>query len=149
MESAIIKSIQVNGLGDLPHAARQIIEHAGKKSVWIFDGEMGAGKTTLIQELCHQLDVQDTVSSPTFSIVNEYESKKGQTFYHFDCYRLQDEWEAMDIGLEEYLESGNICMIEWASKIANLIPDNFYHIHIELVDEHNRLIHLKHIDEEW
>ena len=92
-----------------------------------------------------QLQVEDAVSSPTFSIVNEYSSADGKTYYHFDFYRLRDEFEAMDGGIEEYFESGNTGFIEWASKIANLLPESFLHIHIEPLEEEVRLIHLKHI----
>ena len=140
-----VLSISVNGLADLPKAAQQLIDFAGNQHIWIFDGEMGAGKTTFITTICHELGVEDEISSPTFSIVNEYQNKKGEQFYHFDFYRLQDEFEAMDIGLEEYLDTGNICFIEWASKVAGLLPDEFLHIHIELISKSERKIHIKHI----
>lgn len=147
MNSDAKQTIQVSGLEDLPQAAQQIINFAGAQAIWIFDGEMGAGKTTLIQEICRQLGVLDAVSSPTFSIVNEYANQKNAIYYHFDFYRLRDEFEAMDVGVEEYFDSGNTCFIEWASKIANLIPESFLHIHLELIDEHTRLIHLQQIEE--
>lgn len=140
------RSIKINGLLDLPAAARQVIEFAADQSIWIFDGEMGAGKTTLITEICQQLAIEDSVSSPTFSIVNEYVSKKGKAYYHFDFYRLKNEFEAMDIGLEEYLDTGNICFMEWASKVANLLPENFLHIHIEVIDHTTRMLHLKQVN---
>jgi len=135
-------SIPINGLADLPKAAQALISFAADQKIWIFDGEMGAGKTTLITAICQQLQVVDTVSSPTFSIVNEYATFDGQTLYHFDFYRLKDELEALDIGLEEYLDSGNICMMEWASKVVNLLPEQFLHIRVEIVDEQSRMLHL-------
>ena len=138
-------SIEVDGLSALPSAAQQLIDFAADQTIWIFDGEMGAGKTTLITEICKQLGVVDAVSSPTFSIVNEYASNKGETYYHFDFYRLKNEFEAMDIGLEEYLDTGNVCLMEWASKVANLLPEQFLHIHIEIINPQKRMLHLAKI----
>ncbi len=98
----------------------------------LFDGEMGAGKTTLIQKICEVLKVEDTVSSPTFSLVNEYFSPEKGAVYHFDFYRIDSEEEALDIGLYDYLDSGNWCFIEWPEKIANLLPEECVRISIEL-----------------
>ena len=114
----------------LPQAARKLIDFAGKETIWTFFGEMGAGKTTLIRELCHQWGVTSSVSSPTFSIVNEYNSPSGPLF-HFDFYRIEKESEAINIGCEEYFDSGSICLIEWPEKILNLLPKSFLAIHIE------------------
>lgn len=106
----------------------------------LLNGEMGAGKTTLMVHLCKLMGVEDEVSSPTFSIVNEYQLKNGASIYHFDCYRLKDEYEAIDIGFEDYIYSGNYCFIEWASKIPALIPDEFLEIEILMKDEYLREI---------
>ena len=100
-----------------------IIVTLNPHKVILFHGEMGAGKTTLIRELVKALGVQDTASSPTFSLVNHYESEKGPVF-HFDFYRIEDDSEALDIGLEDYLDSGEWNLIEWPEKIEKLLGDN-------------------------
>lgn len=107
----------------LSEVAHQIIDTASNK-VLLFYGEMGVGKTTLIKEIVKQLGVDDIVSSPTFSLVNEYLSLKGETIYHFDFYRITDEEEALDIGVEEYFDSNNWCFVEWPENIKNLLPLN-------------------------
>ncbi len=112
--------------------------------VWRFDGQMGAGKTTLIAHLMKNLEVDDHVSSPTFSIVNEYLSQKEGTIYHFDFYRIEDESEAFDIGTEEYLYSGNWCFLEWAEKIENLLPESIGVLKLEITPDHQRLITIEH-----
>ena len=94
------------GLDDLDKVASRIIDFAGEEKIWLFLGEMGAGKTTLISQICKKLGVQDAVQSPTFSVVNEYLSNKQEPVYHFDFYRMDDVVEAMDIGIEEYFYSG-------------------------------------------
>ena len=127
---------------DLEEIARKIIGSAGDKTIWIFEGEMGAGKTTLIKAICKELGVLSAVQSPTFSIVNEYRTAHGETLYHFDFYRLKRESEALDFGIEEYFDSGNICLLEWAEKIESLLPENCYVIRIEVIDENKRNLHL-------
>lgn len=134
------KNLVCQHLGELPQIAEQIIEAAGDIKVWLFEGDMGAGKTTLIKALCKAFGVKDTVTSPTFSLVNEYKNHDGSTFYHFDFYRIKNETEAMDIGAEEYFYSGNVCFIEWSSKIPNLIPDTHLSIYIEVNPDHSRRI---------
>jgi len=99
--------------------------------VLLFKGSMGAGKTTFIKTICKVLDIEDEVSSPTFSIVNEYHSPVKGAVFHFDFYRLEDEEEAYDLGYEEYLFSGQICLVEWPEKISNLLPQNFGLIEIQ------------------
>jgi tRNA threonylcarbamoyladenosine biosynthesis protein TsaE len=136
-------SIECGGLEELDDVALKIIEFAGNIKFWIFEGEMGAGKTTLIKSICHQLNVKDNVSSPTYSIINEYESVKGEIIYHFDFYRLKEESEALDIGAEEYFESGNYCFVEWPSKVSSLLPDShFLTVSIDVTTIENRLIEL-------
>ena len=108
-------------LNELNDVAKSIIKHA-KFKVLLFDGPMGVGKTTLIKEIAKELGVLDIVSSPTFSLVNEYHTQNSDKIYHFDFYRIEDEEEAMDIGVEEYFYSGNWCLIEWPLKIKNLLP---------------------------
>jgi tRNA threonylcarbamoyladenosine biosynthesis protein TsaE len=106
--------------------------------VILFNGEMGAGKTTLIKEICHALGVHNATSSPTFSLVNEYVSDSGENVYHFDMYRIKKETEALDMGIEEYLYSGSWCFIEWSEKIPNLIPENHSVIALSVLPDGNR-----------
>ncbi len=109
-------------IDQLEEVAQQIIANNPKKVI-LFHGEMGVGKTTLIKQLCKTLGVTGATSSPTFSLVNEYEADDNQLVYHFDFYRLNKEEEALDMGVDDYLYSGNWCFIEWAEKIPNLIPE--------------------------
>jgi len=129
-------------INDLKEIAKKIISQAGDKNIWRFEGEMGAGKTTLIKEICKQLGVLNNVQSPTFSIVNEYLTKDGENIYHFDCYRLKKESEALDFGIEEYFDSGNICLLEWAEKIESLLPNDCFTIKINVIDENSRKLSL-------
>jgi tRNA threonylcarbamoyladenosine biosynthesis protein TsaE len=125
---------------DLAQISNQVIKAAYGRNIWIFEGEMGAGKTTLIKAICKELGVLGHIQSPTFSIVNQYLSSAGETIYHFDFYRLKNETEALDFGIEEYFDSGNICMIEWAEKVESLLPDNCFKIKISLTDNLERNI---------
>ncbi|WP_264520772.1 tRNA (adenosine(37)-N6)-threonylcarbamoyltransferase complex ATPase subunit type 1 TsaE [Flavobacterium sp. N1994] len=111
-------------LDEIQEVAQKIIAENPNK-VMLFHGNMGVGKTTLIKALAKQLGVQDATSSPTFSLVNEYKTNDNQWVYHFDMYRLKSETEALDMGVDDYLFSGNWCLIEWAEKIPNLLPDDF------------------------
>lgn len=131
--------ILVENLQGLPDAARQILAAGGAKRVFLFYADMGVGKTTLIKAICEALGVSESTSSPTFSIVNEYESGQGPV-YHFDFYRLKSEQEAYDLGYEEYFYSGNYCFVEWPEKIAGLLPDDAVAVHIALVADGKRQI---------
>jgi len=131
----------MTSLEDIEKAASWIIKEGKNQNVWLFEGEMGAGKTTLIKEVCHQLNVIDTVSSPTFSIVNEYLTEKELSIYHFDFYRVKGAGEAVDIGALEYLESGDLCLVEWPSVVSEIIPEKHMLVQIN-VDEEERLISL-------
>lgn len=131
-------------LDQIQEAARQIIAQVGGDKIWVFQGQMGAGKTTLIKALSKELEVQDQVSSPTFGIVNEYETISGQRIYHFDFYRLDNPVEALDIGIEEYFYSGDYCWIEWAEKIAQFLPDEFLLVKIVIDSDEDRTITLQH-----
>lgn len=128
-------NLKANSTKDLEEVAQNIINFAQDIKIWIFEGVMGSGKTTLIKNIAKQMQVIDAVQSPTYSLVNEYQTDLGETIYHFDFYRIKDESEAMDIGYEEYFFSNNYCMIEWASKIKNLIPTPF--LKIEIIEEEN------------
>ena len=116
-------------LDEIKQVAKKIIAEKPHKII-LFHGTMGVGKTTLIKALAKELGVNDATSSPTFSIVNEYEAKDNQKVFHFDMYRLKSETEALDMGIEDYLYSGNWCFIEWAEKIPNLLPGEFSTINL-------------------
>jgi tRNA threonylcarbamoyladenosine biosynthesis protein TsaE len=124
-------------IDELELVAQQIIAQQPARVI-LFHGEMGVGKTTLIKQLCKTLGVTEATSSPTFSLVNEYETVTNQIVYHFDFYRLKDEMEALDMGADDYFYSGNWCFIEWAEKIPNLIPEEHAIITIKLVDDGKR-----------
>lgn len=128
---------------EFSRAARRILDFAGEHKILAFFGEMGAGKTTLIRFICRELGVSGTVSSPTFSIVNEYRAQGGRSVYHFDFYRIKKEAEAVEIGLEEYFESGAICLVEWPEKILNLLPHPRVRVDIR-VEQETRLITLSY-----
>ena len=117
-------------LDKLEELAKKLIREAGSTRVIIFNGEMGSGKTTFIKAIGHVLDVKDGMSSPTFSIVNEYERPTGEIIYHFDFYRLKNELEAYDIGTEEYFDSGSYCLIEWPDKVPSLLPEKYIEVSI-------------------
>jgi len=130
---------KVSSVEELKDVAKKVIEFAGAEKVFLFYGSMGAGKTTFIKNLCDVLAVTDTTSSPTFSIVNEYNAIGGPVF-HFDFYRLKQESEALDLGYEDYFYSGNYCLIEWPEKIPNLLPESFIRIEIEATGDTDRTI---------
>lgn len=113
-------------LTEVDAVVQQLIAEAGAEHVWLFEGDMGVGKTTLIKAICRALGVVSVVQSPTFGLVNEYTTQTGDPVYHFDCYRLRNEAEALDIGLDEYLDSGQYCLIEWPERIASLWPAHYY-----------------------
>ena len=128
----------------LPATAAQIIEFAANSRIFLFYGEMGAGKTTLIKALCESLGTAEPVTSPTFSIVNQYEGMP-ERIYHFDFYRLKNETEALDMGYEEYFYSGAYCFIEWPEKIPNLLPDHYISIKITVTNDNLREINIEKI----
>ena len=121
--------LKVQSVAELPAAAIAIINYSDDQKIFLFYGEMGAGKTTLIKSLCECLGTVEPVTSPTFSIVNEYIGADDK-IYHFDFYRLKNETEALDMGYEEYFYSGAYCFIEWPEKIPGLLPDHFISIGI-------------------
>lgn len=122
---------------DIETIAKELLNKYGDFKVWVFHGEMGAGKTTLIKSICKVLEVKDAMSSPTFSIVNVYEGAENE-LYHFDFYRLEDPKDAINIGIEDYFFSGNWCFIEWPDKIEEFLPDKYLEISIKLVDSNTR-----------
>lgn len=134
-----MKEIHFNNLADLPQLAGQLIKLAGEKKVFLFEAPMGAGKTTIIKAICKELGVTEHVTSPTFSIVNEYLGQD-RPVYHFDFYRLKNEQEAYDLGYEEYFYSGNYCFVEWPQKIISLLPSDAFTIQIEINKDQSRLL---------
>jgi tRNA threonylcarbamoyladenosine biosynthesis protein TsaE len=116
--------IIVNCISELKSVALQLIQYKKNKNIICFYGEIGVGKTTFIKEICKNLLVDDNVSSPTFSIVNQYKTKENKIIYHFDFYRLENEEEAYDMGYEEYFFQNDLCLIEWPEKIEGLIPED-------------------------
>lgn len=125
---------------ELPEIAGEILEKT-KPGIFLFYGKMGTGKTTLIKELCSRLQVTDTTSSPTFSIINEYSSPKG-IIYHLDLYRIENQEEILNLGLEEYLEHGYYVFIEWPEKMEFLLSENFYKIFLKTEPDTNRTLTL-------
>lgn len=131
-------------LEQLHEIAKEVVQHSRYKTI-LFNGEMGVGKTTLIKEICKVLGVQDNITSPTFSLVNEYKTLKETSIYHFDFYRIKNEEEALDIGIEDYFYGDNWCLIEWPDNIKNLLPLNTVKITITLHSDNNlRNIQLNH-----
>lgn len=131
----------IYALEEIENIAQKVLAESPKKVI-LFNGTMGVGKTTLIKTLAKKLGVNDTTSSPTFSLVNEYQINDNQHIYHFDVYRLKNETEALDMGIDEYLYSGNWCFIEWAENIPNLIPQEHSIIKIELLPDGKRQLTL-------
>jgi tRNA threonylcarbamoyladenosine biosynthesis protein TsaE len=130
-------------LADLPVVAKEIIESLQvAPRVWLFRGQMGAGKTTLSKELLRQLGVEQNVQSPTFSLVNEYVSTSGEIIYHFDLYRLKNIQEALAIGIEEYLDSGHYCFVEWPEQAEELWDFPHVNVEIEAMNEVQRKLTL-------
>ena len=129
-------------LSGINRIAKDIIKSSIQK-ILLFHGEMGVGKTTLIKEICKELGTDDITSSPTFSIVNEYKTNTNHTIYHFDFYRINNEEEAYNIGVEDYFDSDAWCLIEWPSVIQNLLPLDYVNIHLSELDDGQRNIQLK------
>jgi len=129
-------------LNDIGQVVRttDLIESHPTQRVFAFDAPMGAGKTTLIKQLCKELGSEDVVNSPTFAIVNVYDTEKEGEVYHFDCYRLKDMIEAQDFGAEEYLYSGHLCLIEWPDIIMPLLPEDTVWIRINVVENGDRIL---------
>jgi tRNA threonylcarbamoyladenosine biosynthesis protein TsaE len=125
-------------LNDLPGTASQLLASQKPWKVMAIHGEMGAGKTTLIHELCSQMGVIGNVSSPTFALVNEYRTRDEKTIYHMDWYRLIDEADALHAGMEEYLYSGNTCLVEWPERAPHLLPPDTVHVFLEILGRETR-----------
>ena len=136
--------IVIDGLDDLARVADQLINYAENRKKWLFTGEIGAGKTTFIQRICQALGVKDKITSPTFSLINEYvftpEEGTSGLIHHIDLYRLKSLDEAIDIGIEDYLYDDNYCFIEWPQVIEPLWPEQVVEINLEIIDNSKRKI---------
>ncbi len=134
-------NIEIKSLFDLDQAATSILDALGGFRKIAFSGEMGAGKTTIIQSLCKALGVADIVSSPTFALINEYFTLSGDSIFHFDLYRIENISELYDMGYEEYFYSDSWCFIEWPEKALELMPEDILMLHIDVLDNGTRVIH--------
>lgn len=132
--------IHIDSLSDLDRAAEDFLKKIGTHRLIAFYAPMGAGKTTFTTALCKCLGVTDPVCSPTFTIINEYLTSEGQTVFHFDFYRISKLSEAIDIGLEDYLYSGNLCLMEWPENIEELLPEETLKVHIQVNPDLSRTI---------
>ena len=128
-------------LSEIKNVSQQLWNEAKAHKIWAFHGEMGAGKTTFIHALCEVLGVTDTISSPTFAIINEYKSDIAGTIFHSDWYRIKNEEEALQAGVEDCLLSGNLCLIEWPEKAPGILPADAFNIFIETVNEKTRRLY--------
>ncbi len=134
--------IVIKDLSHIEEAAREFVNAIGEHKIIAFYGEMGAGKTTFIAALCKVLGVEDVVNSPTFTIINEYRTCDGAPIYHFDFYRINKLQEAMDIGFDEYVYGGGLCLIEWPEKIEDILPEETLRVSITVGDDGFRTINL-------
>lgn len=133
--------IKINSLAEINEAAKQFIENMGDGKVFAFYGKMGAGKTTFIKAICEELGVDDVITSPTFAIVNEYQSATtGDSIYHFDFYRIKKLEEVYDMGYEDYFYSGSLCFLEWPELIDDLLPEDATKVTIEATDDGERVV---------
>lgn len=131
--------IHISDVGDLERAAAEFASQIGERRIFTFYGEMGAGKTTFISALARHLGVDEgEANSPSFAIVNEYTAADGSVIYHFDLYRLDNEAEAYDIGVDDYFDSGSLCLIEWPERLGSLLPDDAVRVDIRVNDDNSR-----------
>ena len=138
-----MESLTLKSLSDLNIVADKFLRLLRNKKVFAFFGSMGVGKTTFIKALCNELGVVEIVTSPTFALINEYQTSKGDTIYHFDFYRINKIEEVFDFGYEEYFFSGNYCFIEWPDKVAEILPENVVYIQMLENDDGTRTINIR------
>lgn len=138
-----MKTIHINSEEQLREVADALLESLDGRTVVALRGEMGAGKTTLIRTLAERLGVEDQVTSPTFALVNQYETAAGERLFHFDFYRIDDEREAFDLGYEEYFYSGDLCLVEWPEKIERLLPDEVVEVRITVTAPDERTFEIE------
>lgn len=132
--------IKIENLEKINEAARQFINNMGDRKVFAFYGKMGAGKTTFTKAICEELNVTDVITSPTFAIINEYESPEAGTIYHFDFYRIKKLEEVYDMGYEDYFYSGCLCFIEWPELVEDLLPENVTKVNITENEDGSRTV---------
>mgnify|MGYP003514752921 CR=1 FL=1 len=137
-----MKRIEIDSLGDLYDVADEIIASLGERRVVLLRGGMGAGKTTLVSRIAARLGAEDTVTSPTFALVNQYEGRECRIF-HFDFYRIEEIEEVFDLGYEEYFYSGDLCFVEWPEKIEPLLPDDAMTVRITVGDDEHRIFEIE------
>ena len=137
-----MKRIEIDSLSELTRVAESIIEELGERRVVLLRGSMGAGKTTLVSRIAKCLGAEDTVTSPTFALVNQYEGTQ-MRIYHFDFYRIDRIEEVFDLGYEEYFYSGDLCLVEWPEKIEELIPDSVMEVRIRVGDGEERIFEIE------
>lgn len=130
----------LNKLSDIDDVAQKFVDNMGNRNIFAFYGEMGAGKTTFIKALCKTLGVAETITSPTFAIINEYNKEDGDPIYHFDFYRIKNIEEAYDFGYEDYFYSGHLCFIEWPELVEPLLPESVVKVQIVVMDNGERSI---------
>ena len=133
-------SITISSLSEISSAAKQFVAAMGDNTIFAFYGHMGAGKTTFIKAICEELGVKDVITSPTFAIVNEYTDGQGEPVYHFDFYRIKKQEEVYDIGFEDYVESGSVCLMEWPELIEDILPADTVKISITEQPDGSRLV---------
>ena len=135
------QQIKISGLEDLKRGAKEFLDAVGENRLIAFYAPMGAGKTTFITAVCKALGVEeDAISSPTFAIVNEYRDRGGRPIFHFDFYRIEQPAEALDIGLYDYLDSGELCLMEWPENVEALLPEETLQVHIEVAPDGSRTL---------
>ena len=138
--------LKIRNLSEIKIVAKQFIDRIDNEKVFAFYGSMGAGKTTFIKAVCEELGVQETITSPTFAIINEYKDGEGNSIYHFDFYRINKLEEAFDFGYEDYFYSGNLCFIEWPELVESLLPENTVKVYIAETENGTRTIETKNFD---
>ena len=135
------QQIKISGLEDLKRGAKEFLDAVGENRLIAFYAPMGAGKTTFITAVCKALGVEeDAISSPTFAIVNEYRGRGGRPIFHFDFYRIEQPAEALDIGLYDYLDSGELCLMEWPENVEALLPEETLQVHLEVAPDGSRTL---------
>lgn len=138
-------SERISSIEELQNVAEKLIRQFSEARVFAFYGKMGAGKTTFIQAICNALGSGDIVTSPTFALINEYNTRDFSSIFHFDFYRINDLEEAFDLGYEDYVYSGDYCLIEWPEMIESLLPERYVEVQIEVPDENSRIISARQI----
>lgn len=137
-----MKKISINSLASLPDVAQAILESLDGRTVVLLHGPMGGGKTTLVRAIASVMGSKDNITSPTFAIVNEYAVEGGESIFHFDMYRIERIEEAVDLGFDEYIHSGNLCFIEWPERVEALLPDDAVLVRIEVPSDNERIFYI-------